>query len=100
VFNIYRVLCFHGKGVTVLAQTMSSHILILFGKSLRKLRMKRRLSQEKLAELCGLHTNYIGRIERGQQNISLINIEKLARGLRVKPMELFRRIPRPTHRGL
>jgi transcriptional regulator with XRE-family HTH domain len=54
--------------------------------------LKGRLSQERLAELCGLHTNYIGRIERGQQNISLINIEKLARGLRVKPGDLFKGI--------
>jgi transcriptional regulator with XRE-family HTH domain len=75
-----------------LRKTMPSHILILFGKSVRKLRLKRRLSQERLAELCGLHTNYIGRIERGQQNISLINIEKLARGLRVKPGDLFKGI--------
>jgi transcriptional regulator with XRE-family HTH domain len=71
---------------------MRSSILISFGKSLRKLRLKRRLSQEKLAELCDLHTNYIGRIERGKQNISLINIEKIARGLRVKPLDLFRGI--------
>ena len=39
-----------------------------------------------------MHTNYIGRIERGQQNISLINIEKLARGLRVRPGDLFKGI--------
>jgi len=71
---------------------MRSHIQILFGKSVRQLRLKRRLSQERLAELCSLHTNYIGRIERGQQNISLINIEKLARGLRVKPGDLFKGI--------
>jgi len=61
-----------------------------FGKSVRKLRQKRKLSQEKLAEICGLHTNYIGRIERGQQNISLQNIEKIARGLKVRLRELFR----------
>jgi len=72
--------------------TMPSHIQISFGKSVRKLRQKRKLSQEKLAELCGLHTNYIGRIERGQQNISLQNIEKVARGLRVRLKELFRNL--------
>ncbi len=69
---------------------MPSHIQMSFGKSVRKLRQKRKLSQEKLAEICGLHTNYIGRIERGQQNISLQNIEKIARGLKVRLRELFR----------
>ena len=69
---------------------MPSHIQANFGKTVRKLRTKRKLSQEKLAELCGLHTNYIGRIERGQQNISLQNIEKIARGLRVRVKDLFR----------
>jgi transcriptional regulator with XRE-family HTH domain len=71
---------------------MRPNILVVFGRSVRNLRIKRKLSQEKLAELCNLHTNYIGRIERGQQNISLINIEKIARGLRVKPGDLFKNI--------
>ena len=61
-----------------------------FGKAVRKLRKKHKLSQEKLAELSGLHTNDIGRIERGKQNISLQNIEKITDGLRVRPKELFR----------
>ena len=68
------------------------HIQILFGKNLRRLRMKRRFSQEKLAELAGLHSNYIGRIERGQQSATAVYIVKLARALRVKPGELFKGI--------
>lgn len=54
--------------------------------------MKRNLSQEKLAELCGLHTTYVSGIERGQRNVGLVNIVRLARGLRVKAGELFRGI--------
>jgi len=68
------------------------NIQVQFGKSVRRLRLQRRLSQETLAELAGLHATYVGRIERGRQNISLANIGKIARALRVKPRELFRNV--------
>jgi transcriptional regulator with XRE-family HTH domain len=66
------------------------NIQVQFGKAVRRLRERRDLSQEKLAELAGLHATYIGRIERGRQNISLANIGKIARALKVKPRELFK----------
>ena len=62
---------------------------IVFGRRLKELRIQRRLSQEKLAELSDLHRNYVGVIERGQQNISLLNIVKLAHGLNVRPAKLM-----------
>jgi transcriptional regulator with XRE-family HTH domain len=62
---------------------------IVFGKRLKELREQRGLSQEKLAELASLHRNYVGVIERGQQNISLVNIVKLAHGLNVRPAKLM-----------
>jgi len=71
---------------------MLASIQIQFGKSVRRLRIRRKLSQEKLAELAGLHPTYLGRIERGRQNISLANIGKIARALKVKPLELFRSV--------
>jgi transcriptional regulator with XRE-family HTH domain len=67
-------------------------IQVLFGKNLKRIREKRRLSQERLAELAGLHSNYVGRVERGQQAASAPYIVKLARALKCKPGDLFKGI--------
>ena len=63
--------------------------LLLFGAEIRKLRLKRNLSQERLAELAGLHRNYVGMVERGECNTSLIAVVALARVLNVKPAKLM-----------
>lgn len=65
---------------------------IVFGKRVRQLRMERKLSQEKLAELAELRRNYVGGIERGERNVSLLNIAKLARGLSVRRVKLLETI--------
>jgi transcriptional regulator with XRE-family HTH domain len=61
----------------------------VFGKQVRKLRLQQGLSQEKLAELAGLHRNYVGGVERGERNIALLNIVALAHALKVKPGKLL-----------
>lgn len=64
----------------------------IFGKRVRELRLEMRLSQEKLAELADLHRNYVGGVERGERNVSLLNIVKLAHGLSVRPAKLVERL--------
>ena len=60
-----------------------------FGDILRHLRKQKRLSQESLALACGLDRTYIGGIERGERNVSLMNIVKIANALGVSPREFF-----------
>jgi len=69
---------------------VKSAILVKFGQRVRQERTTRKLSQEQLAELAGVHRTYIGMIERGEKNITLENIEKLAKALELKPDELLR----------
>jgi len=63
-----------------------------FGEQIRHLRKQRGLSQEKLAEMAGLHRNYIGGIERGERNVALLNILRLSKALGVPPSDLFQGI--------
>jgi transcriptional regulator with XRE-family HTH domain len=60
-----------------------------FGDVVRKLRLERHLTQEKLAELSGLHRTYIGGLELGGRNIALINILRLATALGTEPEDLI-----------
>ena len=65
----------------------------VFGRSIRQLRLQRGFTQEELADRAHLHRNYVGGVERGERNISLINIVELARALSVRPKELLAKIP-------
>lgn len=64
-------------------------ILKLIGKNIRYYRRKTGLSQEGLAEVTGLHRTYIGGVERGERNISAINISKIAKALKIDPYILM-----------
>jgi len=63
-------------------------IQLKFGNKVRELRQKLGFSQEELAFQAGLHRTYIGMIERGEKNITIKNIEKLAKALKVEMREL------------
>jgi transcriptional regulator with XRE-family HTH domain len=60
-----------------------------FGNKMRDIRKAQGISQEKLGDLSGLHRTYIGAIERGEQNVSIDNIAKIAEALKVKSSSFF-----------
>jgi transcriptional regulator with XRE-family HTH domain len=67
-------------------------VLIRFGKAVRNRRARIGVSQEEFADMCGMDRTYIGGIERGERNLSLVNIEKIALTFKVSLSELFRGI--------
>lgn len=60
-----------------------------FGETIRKLRQEQGLSQEAFADLCGLDRTYVGGVERGERNVSFVNIQKIARALKTSMSDLF-----------
>ena len=64
-------------------------VLFRFGERLRETRHRKGISQETLAELAGLHRTYVSGVERGERNISLANIERLARALGIPMSDLM-----------
>lgn len=68
----------------------NSKILEKFGKRIKLLRNEAKISQEELASISGLHRTYIGMIERGEKNITLKNIEKIAISLNINISELLK----------
>lgn len=60
-----------------------------FGQHLRELRQQKKLTQEELADKAGMHFTYIGQIERGIRNPSLVNLYKLSRALKVPAGQLL-----------
>lgn len=65
-------------------------IRVRFGKALRIRRHDIGVSQEEFADICGLDRTYMGGIERGERNVSLINLAKIAKALKVSLSELFK----------
>ena len=64
-------------------------LIHVFAVNLKKYRTEQNMSQERLAELAGLHRTYISAVEREQRNISIENIQRISEALKVKPYSLF-----------
>ena len=71
---------------------MPLDIRVRFGRALRRIREEQGINQEEAAERCGLHRTYYSGIERGVRNVSLVNIERAAKGLKTTLPDLFRRV--------
>lgn len=82
-------MCILKVAFKIIDNIMKKEILIKFGKKVREIRTKQNLSQEKLATKAGVHRTYIGMIERAEKNITLENIEKVAKALGLSVKELF-----------
>lgn len=67
-----------------------NHFLAL---NLRSMRTRQNLSQEEFADRCGLHRTYVGAIERGERNVTLLTLAAIAKALNVHPAELIREKP-------
>lgn len=68
---------------------MKSSVLKKIGKNIHSCRVEKGFSQERLAELCGLHRTYVGSVERGERNISILNLERIANALHTTIKDLL-----------
>jgi transcriptional regulator with XRE-family HTH domain len=71
---------------------MNRKLSAKFGEVIRELRKERNLSQEELADKADVHRTYIGMIERGEKNITIQNIQKLAKALNVSLKSIFEKL--------
>jgi ribosome-binding protein aMBF1 (putative translation factor) len=84
-----RIVIQAGK-ITGMAYTKPDRLFLRgFGLKVRKLREAAGWSQEDFAELCALHRTYIGSIERGERNIAILNLRKIAAALGLSMSKLL-----------
>ncbi|MDO4379905.1 MAG: helix-turn-helix transcriptional regulator [Clostridia bacterium] len=72
---------------------MNSDLTKIIGQRVRNYRVIKKLIQEKLAELADCHPTYIGQVERGERNATIISIERIASGLGIELSTLFEKLP-------
>ena len=81
-----------GKSLLSFQAVPPSDYRVVLGAAIRKQRTRLRLSQERLSEKADLHPNYIGRVERGEEHVSLIALRRIAKALGVRVRTLVRDI--------
>jgi transcriptional regulator with XRE-family HTH domain len=70
-------------------RTASQSLIGTLAENIRRRRRDRNLSQEELADICGLHRTYVGSVERGERNVTLSSLELLAKALNVSVVDLL-----------
>ena len=75
----------------IMDSAIDDDIKVVFGHRVRLMRKRKGLSQEQLAFRCGLDRTYVGGVERGERNISIVNVEKIARALDACVKDFFSR---------
>jgi len=71
------------------ATPVESDLQSLLGRNLRAFRLERGLSQEQFAEVLGVHRTYMGGVERGERNLTLKSVERIAARINVDPISLL-----------
>lgn len=84
-----------GKTPDMVNPTQKRGAQHLFAANMRRIRKAKELTQEKVAEAAGLHPNYISSVERGERNISICNIQRIATALGTTMSELVADSPKP-----
>jgi len=74
----------------VIATGVEGELQKTLGRNLRAYRTERGLSQEEFAELLGVHRTYMGGVERGERNLTLRSVERIAQKIDVDPLELLK----------
>lgn len=82
-----------GKTAGMADQTQKCGAQLLFAANMKRIRQEKKLTQEKVAEAANLHPNYISSVERGERNISICNIERIASALGVSMTDLLSDTP-------
>ena len=81
-----------GRRIVIYAVYSWAMITEIFGRNVRVARHRLGISQEALAGICGLHRTYIGSVERGERNITLVNAEKIAHALKLRLVDLVEQV--------
>lgn len=87
--KVRGLIVIHSDSIVTMGKRREAQIQKHFGDRVRELRKGKGLSQEALALACDLDRTYVGGVERGERNISLLNIYKIAEALGVSPKSLF-----------